>query len=162
MKTLLKAALLVLFTLQFGTAQADDVLIRFKDGATQVECSFANLALAVGFFGEFENPTIVGTCEPLPTTTTPPTPAVPLVFPLFPPIAPWCDCTDEEWRTIHELFAERQFIVNPGYGQLDQNTAWANALGTTQEKIGDPTFWSNLTVPDLEALENNQFLYSSE
>lgn len=141
-----------------GAAVAGEPLVMFEAGRTHVDCKFANHALSGGYFDKIKNPTITGTCpETTPTTTPEPVVGAPIV-PLGPPIAPWCDCTDEEWQAMRSLMAEQNVLINPGYGSANPVADWAKAFNTDAATIKSPDFWADGQVPALNDLSNQLFL----
>lgn len=141
-----------------GAARAEEPLVLFEEGTTHVNCEFANHALSSGYFEKIENPMITGTCpEVTPTIAPEPVIGTPIV-PLGPPIAPWCDCTDEEWQAVVSLMSEQNVLINPGYKSENPIGDWARAFNTDTATINSPNFWANGQVPDFTDLSNQRFL----
>lgn len=139
-------------------AIAEEPLVLFEAGRTFLNCEFANHARSSGYLDKIENPTIVGTCpETMPTTAPEPVIGTPVV-PFGPPIAPWCDCTDDEWRAIISLMSEQNVLVNPGYNSANPIGDWARAFNTDTATISSPEFWANGQVPAFNDLSNQRFL----
>jgi hypothetical protein len=150
---------------------ADKPLITFSDGKTMIECGLANAALSEGFFSEFSSPVVVGECPMVMTDDltkaaglaaltagVPLDPPIRPFVPVLPPIAPWCDCTDEELQRIQAIFEGNAFIVNPGYGTQNQLDAWSDAYGVQSEIFTNPDYWQDRKIPNLDALGQSQFL----
>ncbi|CUH89916.1 hypothetical protein PH5382_03871 [Phaeobacter sp. CECT 5382] len=130
----------------------------FDAGRTHVDCEFANHAVSGGYFDKIDNPTITGTC-PKATRTAAPQPVIGApVVPLGPPIAPWCDCTDEEWQGVLSLMTGQNVLINPGYGSANPVADWAKAFGTDTATIETPDFWANGQVPAFNELSGRRFL----
>ncbi|WP_299506147.1 hypothetical protein [uncultured Roseobacter sp.] len=141
-----------------SVAVADEPLIAFKEDQTFVACDFANHAITAGYFQQIKKPRITGTCpEPAPDTMPTPVVNAPIV-PKGPPIAPWCDCTDDEWRAMEALMTTHRSLVNPGYKSADPVTDWAKSFGTDTATIQSPEFWSGGSIPEFDALSGQRFL----
>lgn len=152
--------LLTLLSVSFlfaDAATADEPLVKFDEGRTHVNCEFANHALAEGYFGKIINPRITGTCpEALPGIATEAIVGKPILG--GPPIAPWCDCTDEELKEIQSLMAEQNIFINPGFGSANAVADWAKAFNTDTTTIRSSDFWVNGQVPAFEELSKRRFL----
>ena len=141
-----------------SAAVANEPLVTFKEGQTYVACDFANHAIAAGFFQQLKEPTITGTCpETVPAVAPTPVVNTPII-PKGPPIAPWCDCTDDEWRAMQALMTTHKSLVNPGYQSANPVTDWAKSFGTDAATIQTPEFWSGGNIPEFDALSSQQFL----
>lgn len=137
---------------------ADEPLIAFQGGTTHVDCDFANHALAEGYFDRIVNPRITGTC-PMATPVAEPDPVIGTPnIPLGPPIAPWCDCTDEEWQAMLSLMAEQNMLINPGFASENPIADWAEAFDTDVGTVVSPEFWSDGQVPAFNDLSVHRYL----
>lgn len=171
MKTLIfsVAASAVLTVGSMLPTRAEQPIIVFSDETTIVTCEFANVALENGFFDKFNNPRITGKC-PDPNVGLKPSAGVasgqaaPVIagdVPLptnWPPIGPWCDCTDDEYNAIRSILEQKRIMVNPGYGVKDPANAWADAFNTDKSTVLSPKFWKGGTVPQLENFSDQQFI----
>lgn len=141
-----------------GAAVAEEPLVTFEMGHTHLDCELANHALAEGYFAKIVNPRITGTCQDVEPTKTPEPVVVTPIVPGVSPIAPWCDCTDEEWQAMRSLMAEQKILINPGFESANPAADWAEAFKTDTATIRSPDFWDGGKVPAFEELSDQRFL----